>query len=1022
MFLSDISLKRPVGMTVVLLALGLFGYLAFRNVGVDLMPQVDLPFITVVVVYPGASPEEMETAVARKVEEAVSQVDGLKHITATCANNYCQVLLEFHLGHDADAVATDVREKIDLIRNDLPSGAEAPKVMKYDMNALSVVTMALTGTGTLEELYDYADERLADRFSAQSGVASVELIGGEKREVLVELDRGKIASKGLTVPSIIQRIATANLKVPSGEVDEGGRTFTVMFDAEARRLEELGDIELGEARGERVYLRDVATFSFGTKRPETIGFLDGRPAIVMKVTKKGEANAAAVVARVRQAWQSACEGLPAGMELHWVRDEGDYVNATVRGGFDSIWQGILLTGFILLLFLADWRTALTAFVSIPVTMVIALISFSLFGYTFNMVTMSAIGISTGILVANSIVVLENIAARLKGRNGASAEERSLIGRATGEIAVAVFASALTNVVVFLPMAAMKTMVGRFFVPFAIVVTAATFASLLVSFTLTPMLTSLLGHAGERLNRALAVLLKPWDLCYRGMAAAYRISLRPVVAHPWLATLAVTAATAVAFRFTLPGLQMDFIPQMDKGELTLRLEYPADYSLGKNAARTKAIADKVAALADSDGTPVVRHLVVSIGKTQGIVGQVGQGAYLAEITLVLKPMDERRRTLAQLAEEVRKICRDEADVSWAVMAPNIIGGSGQSAKLNILGDDLATLNSTGLACARQVRELPSCVNVEHSVRAGRPEMRVTPKRAVLNDIGTTPQALGVMLRGALTGLKPATFTGDGRSYDIRVRMRQEEGVRQLPELNLPGPEGRPFMLDAVADFREVLKPVQIVRTERRRSISIYADNAPGYGLATTLRDAQAVMARELPPGYEVTVGGVAEFMDETFDEFGLVTTVAIILAYLLLCAIMESWGMPFVIMFTVPFAYLGMFLAIRLTGTTFSIFGLLAGIMLVGVVVNAAILLIDDLKARRATGTPNREAILEAAAAKFRPILMSCAAALFGMLPMALGGGMGSELRTSIGIGSVGGLLVSSLVSLYFIPALCALRK
>ena len=314
MFLSDISLKRPVGMTVVLLALGLFGYLAFRNVGVDLMPQVDLPFITVVVVYPGASPEEMETAVARKVEEAVSQVDGLKHITSTCANNYCQVLLEFHLGHDADAVAADVREKIDLIRNDLPSGAEAPKVMKYDMNALSVVTMALTGTGSLDELYDYADERLVDRFSAQSGVASVELVGGEKREVLVELDRGKIASKGLTVPSIIQRIATANLKVPSGEVDEGGRTFTVMFDAEADRLEELGDIELGEARGERVHLRDVAAFSFGTKRPETIGFLDGRPAIVMKVTKKGEANAAAVVARVRQAWQSACEGLPAGMD------------------------------------------------------------------------------------------------------------------------------------------------------------------------------------------------------------------------------------------------------------------------------------------------------------------------------------------------------------------------------------------------------------------------------------------------------------------------------------------------------------------------------------------------------------------------------------------------------------------------------------------------------------------------------------------------------------------------------------
>jgi HAE1 family hydrophobic/amphiphilic exporter-1 len=933
-------------------------------------------------------------------------------------------MLEFHLDRDVDTVATDVREKIDLIVNDLPSGAEKPNVAKFDVNATPVVTMALTSSSakTVEngDLYDYADNRLSSRFSSLPGVASVELIGGEKREVVVEVDRRKLAAKGLTLAEVVGKVGKGNIKIPSGEIDEAGRSAALTFDAEAKEPPELGAIELGRPGGAKVYLRDVAKFHFGTKRAESLAYFNGEPAVVLKITKKGEANAAKVVDLVRRAAERAKAELPAGMSLNWVRDDGAYVHATVRGGFDSIWQGILLTGAILVLFLSEWSSALVAFVSIPVTIIIALIVFPFFDCTFNLVTMSAVGISSGILVANSIVVLENIAARFQ--RGGDGGVKSTVAKAAGQVAVAVCASALTNIVVFLPIATMKTLAGRFFVPFAIVITAATFASLFVSFTLTPILSSMFAGRGAGVNRALSFVLAPWNACYNATARFYRATLFPALRHPVLLIAAVAVLSAAGFAYLVPRLQLDFIPTMDKGEMTVRLEYPADTALEKTAERTLALARKIGSLKDSAGDPLAQSVTISVGKTQGILGAVSQGAYLAEIAVKLKDMTARRETIQDVAERLRDVCREEPDVIWSALVPLVIGGSAQSAEFRILGDDFDTLNAVGLATARDAAADPSCADVSHSIRIGRPETRLYPKRAVLNDLGVTPDALGTSLRASFAGLKCSRFTKGDRSYDVRVRFAEEDGFSQVDALNFPGADGVPFALDSVARKERVMKPVQIVRSMKRRAVTVYANNARGYGLGTTLGVLRAAAGKHLPPSYETTVGGTAEYMDETFGEFALVTSVAIILTYLLLAAIMESWTMPFVVLFTVPFAYLGMFAALWATHTTFTVFGLLAGIMLVGVVVNAAILIVDERTMLLGRGIAPRAATLKASAAKFRPVLMSSAASLFGMLPMALGSGLGSELRAAIGIGSVGGILLSAVVSLYLIPALTSLAR
>ncbi len=1020
MSISEFSLRRPIATCVGLIVLALFGYLALRNVGYDMLPTMSVPYVTVTVVYPGASPEEIETSVAKKLEDAATQVNGLKHVTATCANNFCQLLLEFEGGRDVDVMATDVREKIDLVKNELPSAAEQPKVLKYDMNATPVVTMALSGDADAGELYDYADDKLKARFSVLSGVAQVDLIGGERREVVVEIDRAKLASKGLTVAEVVQKVGKGNLKIPSGDIDDAGRTIPVTFDAQAATPQAMGDIELGSPRGAKVYLRDVATFGFGSKKTESLGFYDGKPAVLLKVTKRGEANALATVKRVREAFDEAAKALPAGMKLDWVRDDGDFVKASVGDGFDSIWQSILLTGFILVLFLADWRTAFTAFVSIPVTVVITMVAFQVFGYTFNLITMSAIGITTGILVANSIVVLENIAKRLGERGGEGV--KALVARAAGEIALAVAASALTNVVVFLPIGTMKTMVGRILSPFAIVITAATFASLLVSFTLTPILAAMLDGRGEWLNRILAFVLAPWNLCYRAIEKSYNVSLGWFLKFPWVSVIVISAATILAFRLVAPSVKMDFIPTFDKAELSVRLEFPPDFALTQTAERANALAAKIEEIKDAAGEPLVLRTAVAAGKTQGIAGQVSQGAYLSEITVVLRSVVDRAESIFDLAERIRAICRDEPDVIWAVLVPNPVGGAGQQIALRVRGDDFADIDRAALATARELQTSSVCADLAHAVRPGKPELRVYPNRAVLNDVGYSPDALGLTLRASFAGLTPATFTRGDRSYDVRVRLKGEEGVDQVAALNFPSPDGVPFALGALATEETRLQRVQIVRSDKRRAVTVYGNAAPGCGLGAAIDTMEATAKKHISPGDDVTIGGIAELMGETVAEFSSVTVIAIALTYLLLAAVLESWVQPFIILFTIPFSYLGMFWAMQLTGTTLTIFGLLAGIMLVGVVVNAAILMMDERTVLLKSGVPNREAVKRAAASRFRPILMSCMAALFGMLPMAFAGGFGAELRQSIGIGSVGGILVSSFVSLYFIPCLCALKK
>ncbi len=1008
MWLVRTSLRRPVAMSTLTVLMVVFGGISYRRLGLDLMPQVNFPFVTVVTIYPGASAEDMESTVARIIEDAVGQIDGIRHLDSQCMPGVCQTLIEFELDRNVDLAAMDVREKIDLIRADLPEGVEDPKVLKFDINARPVVTLVLSGDRPLPELYDFADRRLRDRLSVLEGVASVELIGGAPIEAHVVADPARLTARGLTMLDLVNAVQRGHVKIPSGVVRATDRTeFTVTLDGEAPRLEDLGDLEVAVVAGQRVRLRDVAEVRWGTERITQAALYHGHPAVAVRVIKRGEANAVRVVRTIRRAYEQLQQELPGGMQLVWFRDDADFIEATVRDAWSSVGQGILLTGGILLLFLRDVRTALIAFITMPVSIVASFIVMAWAGYTLNTPTLTAFGISVGILVTNAIVVLENILRRLERDPH---HVRGQVEEGASSVALAVVASAATNVVVFLPVAMMKSLSGRFLNCFGVVVTAATAASLLVSFTLVPMLAASILGRESRLNRWLAVVLGPWNRWYDRLATAYVRSLTRLSCYPRAVVLGMIAVMVLVMIWVAPRVTTTFVPQADLGELTVKLEFSPDRTVEETLRRAAKLAQRC------QQAPEVRDVLVTAGKVQGILGQVSEGSHLAEISLKLSPKTERTRNVEAIRAELRRWLAEEPGVRSSVMLASSIGGASKMIEAKVLGDDLARLEDLGRRAEAVIAADPGAVDVESSVRPGRPELRLRPRREELHDLRWTVQSLALMLRGNVEGLKAGAFRAADRSYDIRVKLQEPVGEEAVTSMDLPTADGRFLPLGSLVQFERGEQPILISRSEKQRVVRLYADLAPGAGLGTVVHRLQAALRGIVPMGYRVVFTGMAERMEEAFAEFRGVTLLAIVLTYLLLAAILESWTQPFIIMTTVPFAYVGLFLGVYLARQPLSILGLLGGVMLIGVVVNNAILLMDEVNTlRRVQALGKRESMLRAARDKFRPIFMASVAAALGMLPMALGRGLGSELRASIGVGSFGGIVVSSILSLYFVP-------
>jgi hydrophobic/amphiphilic exporter-1 (mainly G- bacteria), HAE1 family len=1011
MFLSDASIRRPVAMGCLIIGLTILGFNAARKIGLELMPRAEMPYVTITTIYPGASPSEIETDIAKPIEDQMVTLDGLKHVTSTCMENVAQTMLQFNLDVDVDIAATDVREKLDLIRADFPKDAEDPKILKYDINASPIIQMALTGDLPIDELYDYADNALRDRITVISGVADVTLVGGAEREVHVILDREKLAARGLTSANVVQAISQGVGIIPSGRIRGKGMEYSVKYDADYTKVEDLNYLEITNVEGQRCYIKDIGHVEMTTKELRQMAVVDGKQCVAIKVVKKSDANAVNVVNGVKAAMEKIREGLPGGMELIWITDDGTFIGATMSSAWSNVIQGIILTALILFVFLYNFRALLVVGITMPLTIIIGLFFMYFMGFTFNTLTLLSIGLSVGVLVTNSIVVLEAISTRLYETGDPVASSR--LG--AKETFIAVLASAGTNVVVLFPLSVMGSQVGVFIKSFALSMVIMTLVSLFISFTLTPMLCALLLKPKDtNSNSRLTRMEKGWNNLFDKIIAGYGKSLSFLERHKF-AGVGVLILVAFFFfhsLFIASKLGSGFVSESDRGDIFVKLEFPTWYSLNHTKKRVDESVEKL------KGLPNLRHVLMSIGKVEGMIGQASEGVNLAQVLLHFTDKTERDESIYDLLKEIRIRLADVPDAIIAASIPGLVGGQGSGIELEIAGEDLKILDNLAEKAKELTMGFDGMIDQDTSVRIGKPEIRIRPNREIMADIGSPVTGLGIVMRGNIEGIEAGTFKRNARNYDIVVKTTETEGKDQIADTLLPG-KNAPILLENLAYIEETTVPVQIIRKDKLRISKLFANLEENLPLGTAVSMTTKALNEKggLMPGYSFSFSGMYEVMSEAQSEIAEAALIAMLLVYLTLAAIMESFKQPFIILVTVPLALIGVFYGLYVAGKSIELFALMGGVMLIGIVVNNAILIMDQLNVLVKEGVPRHQAMVRAACDRFRPVVMITLAAVLGMLPLASGSGIGAEMRQACGAASVGGIFISGILTMYVLPVI-----
>ncbi len=1001
-------------MTAFIIVLLMIGVSMYPLISIDLLPNMEVPTVLVRCEYQGASPEEIEVEVTKRIEDAVSSLDGIRHITSVSMEDEARINLEFNMGVDTDVAATDIREALNRIRKDFPDGANEPTIRKIDTNATTVAQVFLVGDRTQDDLYDFADDVIADRFASVPGVGEVRVSGANEMQVHILLDREALTAMNISINDIVAKLKSNNVRRPLGRTQFDKSETNITFVGDFKDFEDIKSLEIGNVKGRRVYLRDVAEVRLMSREVRSKAYVDGKPAARFNIVKKGEANAVEVIEGLRTRFDrmKANHELPSGMELVWFKDSGEFIQASVDDAWSSILTGIILTAVLLFLFLHDIKTTFIVMVSMPVSVIVSFAAMKFMGYSFNIMTLLSLGCSVGVLVTNSIVVIENIFKRLaRGETVKNAAERG-----TGEVIPAVAASALTNVVVFVPVMMMSSRIGSMLIPFAGVMVVTTLVSLFISFTLTPILACVLlkrkRPGAEKQKRSLlSILFIPWDYCYDLLCRCFNRTIEWTARWPKTVLFFVILLAAAIYVYCVPNVGMSFLPYCDQGEVSVKFEFPTNYNLETTDRLVREAADKL------EKFDFITGMNIQVGSANSASGQVGSAVYLGQINLKCTSKFEREETIEELVEQLRSELGYLDNCRVTLSIPPTFGARGAEIRCVLNGPDLEVLENAEMSMMEELALSGNAVDLDSSRRERKPSLSVYPNRTILQNMDMSAEELYSYLLGSLDGVEVGDYRMGSRTFDIRLKNRKESGANLLQQISPAQKEHHPLGTETLAEIREDARPVVVNRYDKVRTMWVYANTAPGKALGDVSKEIEDHAKAKLPPGYGVRMSGNVEFMKETGGEFVQVIILAAILTYLLIAAIMESWSRPFLIMFTVPLGFLGMYATLWLADMPMSMMGLLGGVMMIGIVVNNAILIMDETAVYVRQGMKAHAAMIRATQEKFRPIVMTSIASVAGMIPMAFGDGLGSELRASCGLGVVGGLFFASVTTLYVIPAL-----
>jgi len=1015
MFLAQLSVRRSVLVTMLLLAFVVIGIFSYIRLSIDLMPKIEFPYVSVITVYPGAGPEEIETLVTKPLEDAISSTSGLKNINSYSQEGVSVVLVEFTLETKVDFAAMDVKEKVDAVRAELPQDVEAPTISKFDIGAYPIMNLAISSKRPLQETYEIADRTIKLELAKVQGLAAINVVGGRKREILVSTGKDKLKGYGLSIVDIVAAIASENLNVPGGHIIEETKEYGVRVEGEFDNVDEIRNVRVQRNDGPPVRLADIATVEDTYEEVREMARFNGEETVGITLQKRSDANTVKAAAEVYRVIDRLKKTLPPDVRMEIARDRSTFIKDSVADVNSNIIWGILLTAAVLFLFVHSWQGVVIAGVAMPVS-VVSTYSFLYFaGYTINTMTLMGLGLCVGILVANALVVMENIYRYIDmGKSPAEAAEGG-----TSEIAIAVLASTLTNVVVFVPIAFMRGIIGQFFKEFGLTVAFATFVSLLVSFTLTPMLASKMlrsksagpAHFGIPL---LEKFFKGWDSFYDAVAHGYGTALDWALNHRWR-VVGVCAGLFVLSLALVPIIGAEFFGESDQGMITVTLEMP----VGSNLVETQKAIERTEDIVKS--VPETDAIFSSVGSTESEVG-AGSGVNLGDVLVRLVDRSKRDRTDKEIADAFRAMLTEIPSAKLTVSTASTMGGGGEKdIQIEVTGNETSVLIELANKVAAIVEETPGTVDVDTSWRLGKPEIKITPNREKCADYGVSTAAVASLTRSFLTGTVASKYKEKDEEYDIRVKLAEADrsNVEKVGALLIRAQDNTiPVAELATVSYDE--GPTQIIRKNRQRMVTVSANISRGTlgGLVSQIRKKTDEL--DLPPGYRIYFGGMAEMMAESFGSLFQALILAIILTYMLLAAMLESYVHPFTIMLTVPLGTVGVFLSLFVTGRTISIFSLMALIMLVGIVVNNAILMLDFTNVLRKRGYGMREALLEACPTRFRPIVMTNIAAIAAMLPLALGFGAIAEFRAPMAIASIGGLFCSTIFTLFLIPCVYSL--
>lgn len=1013
-FLPTLAVRRPVLTTMLVVVCVVMGIFGFTRLNTDLLPEVEFPVVSVITVYPGAGPEEIELQVTDRIEEAVSTLASVDQLFSISQQDVSMVVVQFDLDVDVDQAAIDVRDRVEAVLGVLPEGVESPIVQKFDIGAMPIMNLALSGPQGVDALYELADRDLRERFSRVDGVAGIQIVGGREREVEVLVSPERLQAYGVTLEDIVNLIQAENLSVPSGRITEDVADVPVRVVGEYRAIEEIEELRLFLANGEIVRLGELAIARDGFEDARQIARYNGEPTVSVAIQKRSDANTVLTAAGVHAVIESLRETLPPGVQITVVRDASEFIEDSIRDVLQNVLIGILLTTLVLFLFLHSWRGTIIAAAAMPITIISTFLLMDLAGFTLNVMTLMALGITVGILVTNTIVVLESIYRQLD--TGEDPREAARSG--TAEVAVAVAASTLTNLVVFTPIAFMEGIIGQFFYAFGLTVVFATLFSIFISFTLAPLLAARLLRTHETKREEtegrLAPLWRRWDAGYEGFRAAYTDALAWALARPrngWLVIGAIFLTSLVSLFVAARFVGGEFMPAGDEGAIHVAIELPS----GSPIERTSAVAAHAESLIGA--VPDVESTLTTISAGGGDLFSMGASANRAEILVTLR---DGARSADVVLTELRPQLADlpDAEVIAAPTDPAAMGPPDQAPiQVLVSGPDYAQLRQLSARVTAELAALPQLTDVNNTVEDPRTELVFRPDRAALADFGLTVGQVGQVMRASIEGAPSGVYRGElGFERDIRVRLAEDarQRVAQVGEIQVRSSRGD-VSLAALGDIVELAAPTSIQRIDRVRTIEVNAHIAQG-----TLTDAVGAINNQmaispLPPGYTYRITGEFEDFEDALATMLVALILAITLTYIVLAMILESFVHPFTIMLTLPLGAVGAFLGLFLWGATMNIFSMMAIIMLVGIVVNNAILILDYTAQLRQRGAGMVEALMEAAPARLRPIVMTNIAIVFALLPQAVAAGAGAAFRVPMAVVTIGGVTLSAVFTLFLIP-------